>query len=143
MTHIQNNNNVEQFMSLNEASPRRCAFDTGNFFYLHFDNEIQGCVNNIDNFETERSGSLRMYNYNGVNSYTHVKDFFDNFFDIELYVKFKRTNPPDSESDCISPDQTATLIHTKYIEIKIENDLIKIIYTGGEEPERKCSQIFV
>ena len=79
-----------------------------------------------------------MYNYNGTNSYTHIKDFFDNFFDIELIVKFKG-NPQEVESNCISPPQgtAGTLIHTKYIEIKIENDIVKIIYTAGEQPEEK------
>ena len=36
MKHQKNNNITEPFSSLNDMSPRRCQFDTGNFFYLHF-----------------------------------------------------------------------------------------------------------
>lgn len=113
--------NIEEF---------ECAPNPDDRFYIELDNEAQACFNYVDKLYTSNlvGNEFSLFKFDGTRSYTYIRDFLDNFFNVSLVVIFRDTS--------LSTPQT--LLHTKYLLIQLIGTELRVTYDpDGDTPQNE------
>lgn len=121
--------NYRKFVHLKTIEQFQCSGPSYSFD-LKEDNETQICYNNIIASERRNInfGRSQLYYFNGTNSFAYLKDFLDNYFNLEFICKIHNpvvSNRTTSASDTPNSENEITkhiLLDSKFLTIFIEPD---------------------
>ena len=103
----------------------QCAEDLENSFLVEIDKDLNACFNFFTEHYTETSNgnSIQFFKFDGARSFVYIKDFLDNLFNLELFIKIRNENVIDSVVK-------KTIINSKFLKIYFQDSKLKILYNN-------------